>query len=103
MHQISLKNTLSPALATIYIGQLEEAFLSSRIFQPVLWVRYIDDIFLVWAHPLKEFNTFLSEINSIEERINFTAEVFEHSCNFLDLTIYKSPQFETTRLLSTKI
>ena len=100
---LAMGTKLAPALATIYIGHLEEAFLSNRTIKPELWTRYIDDIFLVWAHPLEKFNTFLTELNNMEERINFTAETSQHSCNFLDLTIYKPPQFKTTGILSTRI
>ena len=58
---------LALALATIYIGQMEEAFLENRPIKPSLWVRYIDDIFLIWAHPLKEFHAFLAELNTVRE------------------------------------
>ena len=94
---------LAPALATIYIGQLEEAFLLNIATKPDLWVRYIDDIFLIWAHTLDEFDTFMAELNAIQERINFTSEISKENCNFLDLTIYKSPTFRDTGFLSTKI
>ena len=38
---------LAPALATIFIGLLEETFLSSRALKPEVWLRHIDDIFVV--------------------------------------------------------
>ena len=94
---------LAPALATIYIGQIEETFLSGRSLKPDIWLRYINDIFMGWAHSLSAFRTFLAEINSVQERINFTAEISQHACNFLDFTIYKLPSFEETALLSTRI
>ena len=103
LHGVAMGTKLAPALATIYIGDLEEQFLESRVLKPELWVRYIDDVFLVWAHPLSEFEAFLQDLNKTRERIRFTAEVSLDSCNFLDLTIYKSPKFLSTGLLSTKI
>ena len=103
LHGVAMGTKLAPALATIYIGDLEEQFLENRPLKPELWVRYIDDVFLVWAHPLSEFETFLEDLNKTRERIRFTAEVSLNSCNFLDLTIYKSPKFLSTGLLSTKI
>ena len=39
----------------------------------------------------------------MQRKIKFTAEISTHSCNFLDLTIYKSPTFYATGILSTKI
>ena len=100
---LAMGTKLTPALATIYIGQMEENFLSGRNVRPEIWLRYIDDIFLVWSHPLSEFHAFFAEINSIHGRIKFTAEISQQACNFLDLTIYKSPSFQKTGLLSTRI
>ena len=94
---------LAPALATIYIGQLEETFLLGRALKLQIWLRYIDDVFMVWAYSLNDLHTFLSEINGLQERIKFTAEISEQDSNFLDLTIYKLPSFEETGLLSTRI
>ena len=100
---IAMGTELTPALATIYIGYIEETFLENRAIKPELWLRYIDDIFAIWAHSLTEFQPFLTELNSLQERIKFIAEISTESCNFLDLTIYKSPSFQETGILSTKI
>ena len=96
---------LAPALATIYIGDLEEAFIGERDITPDLWVwyMYIDDVFMVWSHSHEELGTFLQELNKRQKKIKFTAEVETQYCNFLDLTIYKSPTFLSSGLLSPKI
>ena len=47
---IAMGAKLAPALATIYIGNLEEKFINSREDKPVIWFRYIDDVFMVWTH-----------------------------------------------------
>ena len=54
---------LAPALATVYIGQIEEAFLNDSPKKPTLWVRYIDDVFLIWPHSVEEFHAFLKHLN----------------------------------------
>lgn len=100
---VAMGTKFAPALATIYIGDLEEAFIESRDKKPDLWVRYIDDVFLVWSHTREELNKFLRELNTRQKKIKFTAEVETQACNFLDLTIYKSPTFLSTGILSTKI
>ena len=58
---------------------------------------------MVWPLTLEDFQDFLQNINRIHKDITFTAEIATQSCNFLDLTIYKSPSFLSTRKLSTKI
>ena len=100
---IAMGTKLAPALATVYIGDLEEAFIESRSLKPHLWVRYIDDVFVIWTHSRKDFDVFLADLNQRQHRIRFTAEISTLSCNFLDLTIYKPPDFESTGLLATKI
>ena len=60
---------LTPALATIYIGDLEESFIESQELKLDLWVRYIDDIFTIWSHSLKKFDTFLRDLNKTQDRI----------------------------------
>ena len=110
LHGIAMGTKLAPALASIYIGDLEGSFLSSRKLHPTLWVRYIDEVFMVWPHALEEFDKFLKDLdkflkdlNSVRERTQFTAEVNTQSCNFLDLTIHKGLKFLSTGRLSTKI
>ena len=102
LHGIAMGIKLAPALATIYIGDLEEAFIGKKKLKPDLWVRYIDDVFMIWSHPIEDFHTFLKDLNSRRERIKFMAETSTQAINFLDLTIYKSPTFLNTGLLSTK-
>ena len=58
---------------------------------------------MLWPHTREELQTFLTELNQAHKNIKFTAEVSSQSCNFLDITIYKSPTFLRTGILSTKI
>ena len=98
-----MRMKLSPALATIYIGNLEEAFKGERDKKPDLWVRYIDDVFVIWSHTRKELDRFLLELNRRQGKIKFTPKVQTQSCNFLYRTIYKSTTFLSTGILSMKI
>ena len=100
---IAMGTKLAPALATIYIGDLEEEFIQSREDKPMIWARYIDDVFMVWTHTREKLDHFLRDLNKQKEKIKFTAEIMTQSCNFLDLTIYKSPTFLNAGKLSTKI
>ena len=71
--------------------------------EPLLWVRYIDDVFTIWTHPIEDFEEFLDGLNQLHPKIHFTAKISSLACDFLDLTIYKSPDFVNTGILSTKI
>ena len=82
---------MAPALATIFIGDLEETFFQEHAKKPFLWVRYIDDIFAIWTYPLNDFYEFLDTLNKAKPNIHFTAQVSTESIDFLDLTVYKPP------------
>ena len=47
---IAMGAKLAPALATIYVGDTEEEFIGRNSKKPDLWVRYIDDVFMIWPH-----------------------------------------------------
>ena len=72
---IAMGTKLAPALATIYIADLEETFIESRSLKPHLWVRYIDDVFTIWTHSRNDFDNFLADLNQRQHRIRFTAEI----------------------------
>ena len=76
---------LGPALATIYIGNLEEGFIKNTPRQPLSWVRYLEDV------------------NKTKDQIRFTANISTQSVDILDLTIYKVPNFLTTHRLPATI
>ena len=90
-------------LSLVYIGDLDEGLIWERDKKPDLWVHYIDDIFMIWWHTPGHLDMLLQELNTRQEKIKFIAKVNTQHCNFLDLTMYKSPTFLTTGLLSTKI
>ena len=56
---ISMGTKMAPALATIFVRDLKETFLQEHSKKPLLWVRYIDDVFSIWMYPLNEFYDFL--------------------------------------------
>ena len=52
--------------ACIFVDKVEIDFLKSQKLQPFLWLRYIDDIFLIWTHGEEKLTHFLMNL------INFT-------------------------------
>ena len=39
-----------PPYTSAFMDQVESKFLQTQKFQPLLWFRYIDDIFFTWTH-----------------------------------------------------
>ena len=66
---------LAPSLANIFMGHFEEKHVYSYHPQPLIWLRFIDNIFTIWTHGQTEFQTFLDHLNSCHKTIKFTVDV----------------------------
>ena len=92
----------SPTIANIFMSIIMRTFLHTQVIKPLLLTRYIDDIFLIWTNTERELYSFLADPNSFHPNLRFTHEHSPTSINFLDLTIFKGPQFAFTNLLDIK-
>ena len=63
---------MTPPYTTIFIRDLEEQILQDCSFKPVVWWRYIDDIFLLWQHGEEKLREFLDILNCYRPSIKFT-------------------------------
>ena len=81
---------VAPSLANIFMANFEEEWVYSYGTRPSLWLRYIDDIFMIWEHSQAELDLFLTHLNSCHNTIKFTAEHSTDKVNFLDTTIHLS-------------
>jgi hypothetical protein len=83
---------LSPVIANIYMEDFEERALKNSLLKPKLWLRYVDDILIVWPHSNSDLELFLEFLNNIEPTIQFTYEKEENgSLPFLDVLLTRSP------------
>ena len=67
--------------------------------EPSLWLRFIDDILVVWPELEDGFSDFLAELNSFHLNLEYTAEKSSTTINFLDLGIYKGTRFQERGVL----
>ena len=98
-HYIQIKGTamgtrVAPNFANVYMGKLEERFVYQTEWEDhiILWVRFIDDIFLIWKSDQDSLINFINYLNSVASSIKFTYEISAHSVNFLDTTVLKDNQ-----------
>ena len=71
--------TLAPPLAIIFMDAIESMMLSSAELQPVIYMRYIDDIFGIWTHGPDSLDTFFDFLNNFHPSLKFTIERSDHS------------------------
>ena len=77
-----------PSYAVIFMDHLEQQFLSTQPLQPMVWWRYIDDIFLIWPHSEEELHTFCTNLNQHHHTIKFTSDYSRTEAVFLDTRVY---------------
>ena len=80
----------APNFANIFMHNCENHLLQTAPGdkKPLVWKRFIDDIFLVWTHGEEALLKFLDHCNQCFPTIKFTAEHSSEQINFLDTTIY---------------
>ena len=71
----------------LFMDKIETAFLETQQLQPLVWFRYIDDIFFIWTHGEQELQTFLRSLNEFHTDIKFTYESSKESIAFLNLKV----------------
>ena len=83
---------LSPVLANIYIESFEEMALGSTSLKPSMWLRYVDDTFILWPHQ-EDVQILLDHVNSIRPSIQFTMEKEQdYKLHFLNVLVTRTEQ-----------
>ena len=80
---------LAPSYANIFMGELEKKTIEAYDKEPLLWVRFIDDIFSIWTHGENELHKYHEHLNSYHENIKYTMEYSYDKITFLDTWVKK--------------
>ena len=67
--------------------RLEERLLEASPDKPLIWMRFIDDVFFIWMHGEERLKSFIDHLNSSHETIKFTSEQSRDSISFLDVQV----------------
>ena len=90
----AMGSPVAPAYASLFMGKFEEEFLANMELIPTLWLRFLDDIFMLWDHSLEELNIFIKKINNAHPTIKFTHTISQNSVSFLDVQVTKGVSLE---------
>ena len=94
-HYKQIKGTaMGTNFANVYMGRLEDKFIYQTEWANRLkfWVRFIDDIFLIWKGDKDSLINFIDYLNNVVPSIKFTHEISTISVNFLDTAVLKDEQ-----------
>ncbi|XP_038052349.1 uncharacterized protein LOC119725058 [Patiria miniata] len=76
----------------IFMEEFESSSLLTVDLRPSLWLRYVDETFVVWPHGPDTLQDFLQYINKQHTSISFTMEQEQHgTIPFLDVKISRNP------------
>ena len=92
----------SPEICDLVMHRLENQIIptDSKILK---WLRYRDDILLLYNGTPRELEQLVNRMNEIHNFLKFTVEISDTELTYLDLKIFKGPRFRTNGLLDTKI
>ena len=88
---------VAPSYANTFMGWFEETHVYTYAQQPLLWKRFIDDIFVIWTHGQRELDTFVQHLNTCMPSIKFEAEASQTLVHFLDVNVH----LDTEGVIST--
>ena len=81
---------MAPNYAILFMHYLESNMLNQSTLKPKIWLRFIDDIFMIWQHGIQTFTLFMDMLNSHHPIIKFTYEYNTKEIAFLDTTVCKT-------------
>ena len=87
-----------PRYVFILMHKIETNFLDTQEFKPLVWFRYINDVFFIWTHGKEKLEEFLKDFNNYHHNIKFTYEFSKENILFLDLQVRLSGGQFTTDL-----
>ena len=79
----------APAYENILMAEFEQKYIYPLIKdKSILFLRYIDDIFMVWTKSEKQLKDFMSELNQKHPSIKFDYKFDCKQIEFLDTLVY---------------
>ena len=84
---MAIGTKFTPTYACISMDEIETKFLQTQEFQPLVWFRYIDDVFFISTHGPYKLVSFVTEFDNYHPNIKFTYESNKENITFLDFDI----------------
>ena len=88
---VSMGIKFAPSFADIFMAKWEKDALEKYPLSPSFYARFLDDIFMIWTHGIDKFNELLEILNNHHPSIKLKAAISNTEVNFLDTTVFKSP------------
>ena len=113
-HQIkgtAMGTPMAVNFANLFMGKFEQEMIAEfehkHKMKPRMWIRYIDDIFVVCEGKKEDLQKFLAFANNYAQNAGFSSsikfkQIYGKSVDFLDTTVYVQPSGQLATTLYTK-
>ena len=78
----------APGLANLYLLELDDQAINNFPIHPILFIRYLDDIFFIWPDSEETLKNFENFLNNLIPDIKINFEFSKNEISFLDVLIY---------------
>eukprot|EP00061_Rhincodon_typus_P005975 g26130.t1 len=86
-HGTAIGARFAPQYDKIFMHRFEQDFFAAQNLRPMLYTRYIDDIFFLWTHGKESLKQLHSHINKFHGTTRLTMDYSSESASFLDTHI----------------
>ena len=100
---VAMGRKYAPSTANLYLKKFDKAAREDFHIHPLLYSRFLDDIFGVWPGTRAQLTKFQEFLNSLILGIKVTFTVRTHIIEFLDTQMYKHYDSEGRCTLQTKV
>ena len=93
----------APASANVFLAQFEAKHIYPYIHgKALLFLRYIDDIFMIWNGTTEGIILFMDELNKKHKTIKFDYKISTKQIEFLDTVVYRYQQHKIRTMIFRK-
>lgn len=100
IHGTAMGKKYAPSLANLYLQYFDHMAMTGFKIKPILYKRFLDDIFFVWPSTMADLEEYNKYLNSLIPDIKLTFSPDDNQVNFLDTTVYKNTIDNKTTLLT---
>ena len=99
-HRTAMGTKMAVSFANIFMAAVETEIIERSSKKPLIWKRYIDDVFSLWNLNKEEITAFIELANNYHPTIKFTAEISDTT--FLDTCVYKGERCKEESILDVR-
>lgn len=102
---VSMGSPVAPSFANIFMSAFESQHihLCAHAEDIAIWLRYVDDVFMLWRGMQEHLKEFITELNSKHQLIEFALNFSANKIEYLDVEIYRESDTLHTKLYKKNI